>query len=136
MNIDKKLFAQVMEFILWSSFSRIVRRYRRVTDVRRGFVGTLNEQIEQERLLLKRRQAIEPIIGNLKADHRMNRYHLKGQTGDAMHAVLCRQRAVTFAGCCRLSAKRASAFLWRFSRRWDWRRVSELINHRQPSNSI
>ena len=44
---------------------------------------------EQERRLLKRRQAIEPIIGHLKADHRMNRCHLKGQTGDAMHAVLC-----------------------------------------------
>jgi IS5 family transposase len=39
--------------------------------------------------LLKRRQAIEPIIGHLKADHRMNRCHLKGQTGDACRAV-CR----------------------------------------------
>jgi hypothetical protein len=28
-------------------------------------------------------------IGHLKADHRMIRCHLKGQTGDAMHAVLC-----------------------------------------------
>ena len=31
----------------------------------------------------------EPIIGHLKADHRMDRCHLKGQTGDAIHAVLC-----------------------------------------------
>lgn len=36
---------------------------------------------EQDRKLLKRRQAIEPIIGHLKADHRMDRCHLKGQTG-------------------------------------------------------
>jgi hypothetical protein len=34
-------------------------------------------------------RTIEPIIGHLKADHRMNRCHLMGQTGDAMHAVLC-----------------------------------------------
>ena len=27
---------------------------------------------------LKRRQAIEPIIGHLKSDHRMDRCHLKG----------------------------------------------------------
>ncbi|TSE18155.1 Transposase DDE domain protein [Tepidimonas ignava] len=44
---------------------------------------------EHERRLLKRRQAIEPIIGHLKMDHRMQRYHLKGQTGDRLHAVLC-----------------------------------------------
>lgn len=44
---------------------------------------------QEERRLLKRRQAIEPIIGHLKADHRMNRCHLKGSEGDAIHAVLC-----------------------------------------------
>jgi IS5 family transposase len=44
---------------------------------------------DEERRLLKRRQAIEPIIGHLKADHRMNRCHLKGCEGDALHAVLC-----------------------------------------------
>ena len=44
---------------------------------------------EQERRLLKRRQAIEPIIGHLKADHRMDRCHLKGERGDRLHAVLC-----------------------------------------------
>ena len=43
----------------------------------------------QERKLLERRQAIEPIIGHLKADHRMDRCHLKGETGDRLHAVLC-----------------------------------------------
>lgn len=44
---------------------------------------------EQERKQLKRRQAIEPIIGHLKADHRMDRCHLKGAQGDRLHAVLC-----------------------------------------------
>jgi IS5 family transposase len=44
---------------------------------------------DEERRLLKRRQAIEPIIGHLKTDHRMDRCHLKGAEGDALHAVLC-----------------------------------------------
>jgi transposase, IS5 family len=44
---------------------------------------------EQERRQLRRRQAIEPIIGHLKADHRMDRCHLKGAQGDRLHAVLC-----------------------------------------------
>jgi len=42
-----------------------------------------------QRKWLKRRQAIEPIIGHVKQDHGMQRCWLKGQTGDALHAVLC-----------------------------------------------
>lgn len=51
--------------------------------------GKSKRLTEKERELLKRRQAIEPIIGHLKADHRMDRCHLKGAEGDAIHAVLC-----------------------------------------------
>ena len=51
--------------------------------------GKYKSLTEKERRLLKRRQAIEPMIGHLKSDHRMNRCHLKGQEGDAIHAVLC-----------------------------------------------
>lgn len=43
----------------------------------------------EDRKLLKRRNAIEPIFGHLKADHRMDRCHLKGEIGDRLHAVLC-----------------------------------------------
>ncbi len=43
---------------------------------------------EEERKLASRRQAIEPIIGHLKSDHRLDRCYLKGQTGDVIHAVL------------------------------------------------
>lgn len=32
---------------------------------------------------------MEPAIGHLKADHRMDRCWLKGSEGDALHAVLC-----------------------------------------------
>lgn len=42
-----------------------------------------------QRRWLKRRQAIEPIIGHVKHDHGMRRCWLQGQTGDALHAVLC-----------------------------------------------
>ena len=36
----------------------------------------------------KRRSAIEPIIGHVKSDHRMNRNYLKGETGDMINAIL------------------------------------------------
>ena len=42
-----------------------------------------------QRRWLKRRQAIEPAIGHLKSDNRMDRCWLQGTTGDALHAVLC-----------------------------------------------
>ena len=42
-----------------------------------------------QRAWLRHRQAIEPAIGHLKADHRMDRCWLKGSEGDALHAVLC-----------------------------------------------
>jgi IS5 family transposase len=58
-------------------------------EVRIGHRGKSKRLSAQERKLLERRQAIEPIIGHLKADHRMDRCHLKGETGDRLHAVLC-----------------------------------------------
>ena len=39
--------------------------------------------------LLRRRSAIEPKIGHMKNDARLNRYQPKGMTGDALFAVLC-----------------------------------------------
>jgi IS5 family transposase len=51
--------------------------------------GKFKSLTDEEKKSLKRRQAIEPIIGHLKADHRMNRCHLKGSIGDSLHAVLC-----------------------------------------------
>jgi IS5 family transposase len=37
---------------------------------------------------MKRRAAVEPVIGHLKAEHRMGRCHLAHATGDAINAVL------------------------------------------------
>lgn len=51
--------------------------------------GKFKSLTQQQRRWLKRRQAVEPAIGHLKSDHRMDRCWLKGQLGDALHAVLC-----------------------------------------------
>lgn len=51
--------------------------------------GKFKTLTAQERKSLKRRQAIEPIIGHLKSDHRMDRCYLKGEMGDRINAVLC-----------------------------------------------
>ena len=54
--------------------------------IHRGRYKTMGKH---ERKLLRRRQAVEPAIGHLKADHRMNRCWLKGAIGDALHALSC-----------------------------------------------
>jgi IS5 family transposase len=51
--------------------------------------GKYKSLSEQEKKLLKRRQAIEPLIGHTKADHRMDRCWLQGALGDALHALGC-----------------------------------------------
>lgn len=45
----------------------------------------VTRQIKRE---LKRRSAVEPVIGHLKSDHRMDRNFLIGSEGDAANAVL------------------------------------------------
>lgn len=37
---------------------------------------------------MKRRAAVEPVIGHVKAEHRMDRNYLKGRDGDRANAVL------------------------------------------------
>jgi IS5 family transposase len=51
--------------------------------------GKFKSLTDPQRRWLKRRQAVEPAIGHLKHDNGMERCWLKGQTGDALHAVLC-----------------------------------------------
>jgi IS5 family transposase len=50
--------------------------------------GTYRSLSARQRRWLRRGQAIEPMIGHLKADHRMDRCRLQGQLGDALHVVL------------------------------------------------
>ena len=49
---------------------------------KRGITRTL-------KAMIKRRSAIEPAIGHMKMDGRLNRNPLKGTLGDALHAVMC-----------------------------------------------
>jgi IS5 family transposase len=51
--------------------------------------GKAKRLTAKQKVWLRRRQAIEPVIGHAKADHRMDRCWLKGAEGDALHAVLC-----------------------------------------------
>ncbi len=44
---------------------------------------------DQQKRWLKRRQAIEPMIGHAKSDNRMDRCWLQGALGDALHALSC-----------------------------------------------
>ena len=41
------------------------------------------------RAMIRRRSAIEPTIGHMKTDGKLDRNWLKGALGDALHAVLC-----------------------------------------------
>jgi transposase, IS5 family len=50
-----------------------------------GQVRRVTATIRRE---MKRRAAVEPVIGHLKAEHRMGRNHLKGRDGDRANAVL------------------------------------------------
>jgi IS5 family transposase len=54
--------------------------------IHRGKYRTLTNQ---QRRWLKRRQAIEPMIGHTKSDNRMDRCWLPGALGDALHALSC-----------------------------------------------
>ena len=51
--------------------------------------GRIKTMTKTQRRWLKRRQAVEPAIGHLKSDNRMQRCWLQGATGDALHALCC-----------------------------------------------
>jgi transposase, IS5 family len=50
-----------------------------------GQVRRVTASIRRE---MRRRAAVEPVIGHLKAEHRMDRNYLKGRDGDRVNAVL------------------------------------------------
>ena len=52
--------------------------------IHRGKYKSLNRD---EKRLVKRREAIEPLFGNTKSDHQMDRCWLQGATGDALHPL-------------------------------------------------
>lgn len=50
--------------------------------------GQVRRTTKALRREMKRRAAIEPVIGHVKAEHRMDRNYLKGRDGDRINAVL------------------------------------------------
>jgi len=50
--------------------------------------GQLRRVTRPIRREMKRRAAVEPVLGHVKAEHRMGRNHLKGRDGDRINAVL------------------------------------------------
>lgn len=63
-----------------------------------GYTGDIQVHVDKQRRgrtarslwrWMKRRAAIEPGIGHLKREHRMDRNHLKGAEGDRVNAILC-----------------------------------------------
>jgi transposase, IS5 family len=50
-----------------------------------GQVRRVTKAIRRE---MRRRAAVEPVIGHIKAEHRMERNYLKGREGDCANAVL------------------------------------------------
>jgi IS5 family transposase len=51
--------------------------------------GKFKSLSAKQKKWLKRRTAVEPTIGHLKSDHRMDRCWLQGPLGDALHATSC-----------------------------------------------
>jgi IS5 family transposase len=51
--------------------------------------GKFKRLSAQQKGWLKRRTAVEPAIGHLKSDHRIDRCWLKGSIGDALHCISC-----------------------------------------------
>jgi IS5 family transposase len=54
---------------------------------------------------MKRRAAVEPTIGHLKSEHRLERNRLKGTTGDAINAIL---------SAAAMNFQKLQGFFWRF----------------------
>ena len=65
---------------------------------------------------MKRRAAVEPSIGHLKAEHRLERNRLKGVAGDALNAILS-AAAMNFH---KLLGAFWRVFLLCLMRTWDW----------------
>lgn len=57
---------------------------------------------------MKRRAAVEPTIGHLKSEHRLERNRLKGTTGDAINAIL---------SAAAMNFQKLQGFFWHFCRR-------------------
>ena len=75
------------------------------------------------RAWLKRRAAIEPIFGHLKADNRMSKSYLKGEEGDKINALLC--------GCGFSMRKLLAVFLLPY---FIYRKLNQILAQKAVTN--
>lgn len=64
------------------------RGYHHETRLRVFISGQIRRTTKTIKREMKRRAAIEPVIGHMKTDHRVGRNFLKGANGDQTNAVL------------------------------------------------
>jgi len=71
---------------------------------------------------MKRRAAVEPTIGHMKSEHRLERNRLKGTVGDAINAVL---------SAAAMNLQKLQCFTWRFMLR-----LLDQLHHAIDSDPI
>ncbi len=85
-NITQDLSVAFKQVVVDLGFRGVDADNPGVQIIHRGRFKSLSPQ---QKGWLRRRQAIEPAIGHLKSDHRLDRCWLKGALGDALHAISC-----------------------------------------------
>jgi len=89
-------------------------------DTKIHLVGKIPKRATKSlRKWMKRRAAVEPIIGHLKSDYRLNRNHLKGQAGDRANVVLAAaaynmSKLLAWFYCAPFLRQKIEAFIYRF----------------------
>ena len=79
---------------------------------------------------LKRRQVVEPMIGHMKSDGLLGRNWLKGEIGDALHAVMCGAGHNLRMILARLRALYCALIIWMQTE------ASEVRSHRRPRFAV
>jgi transposase, IS5 family len=85
-NLMQDLPAKIKQVVVDLGFRGVDADNPGMEIIHRGKIKSLSKQ---QKTWLRRRQAVEPAIGHLKSDHRMDRCWLQGTVGDALHAVSC-----------------------------------------------
>ncbi len=91
--------------------------------------GKSKRLTEKGRHLRKQRQAIDPINGHQKADHRMSSCYLKGQTDDAIQAELS-PAGYNIRWLLRMMHDKSISLFCRSKRDLDWQHFSGLFGWR------
>ena len=102
-EIETQIGANLTRIVADRGLSRPQRPAR--TQVKVYISGQRRRVTETIKRELRRRSAVEPVIGHAKAEHRMGRNYLAGTQGDAANAVLAAAGYNLYGA---LSVKRAS----------------------------